>query len=196
MNFLKSKTWIAVLAAPVLLAGGISLAGNHGQSPMLAADGNDPSSGDLSKLSPQETIVRSKQMSAAMATTEGRVSALSRRAEGKKDMVMVNCVSDKLMQVRGYAAVGNSAAAAIEVAISRNDEGARAHNLDRQIIVYQKVLVIGTEAEGCVGEDVSYVGATRVEVDIDPNIPQTDPTIPDSPHPSADRPPEGECPAS
>lgn len=196
MNFLNSKTWIALLAAPVLLAGGISLAGNHGANPMLAADANDPSSGDLSKLSPQDTLVRSKQMTAVMATTEGRVSALAKRAEGKKDMVMVNCVSDKLMQVRGYTAVGNSAAAAIEVAVSRNDEGARAHNLDRQVIVYQKVLVIGTEAEGCVGEDVSFVGATRVEVEIDPNIPQTDPTVPGTPTPSADRPPEGECPSS
>jgi len=196
MNFLNSKTWIALLAAPVLLAGGISLAGNHAASPMLAADTNDPSSGDLSKISPQDALVRSKQMTAAMATTEGRVSALAKRAEGKKDMVMVNCVSDKLMQVRGYTAVGSSAAAGLEAAIARGDEGGRAHQLDRQVIVYQKVLVIGTEAEGCVGEDVSYVGATRVEVEIDPNIPQTDPTIPGTPVPSADRPPEGECPAS
>ena len=32
-------------------------------------------------------------------------------------------------------------------------------------IVNQNVQVLGGEAEACVGEDLSYVGATRVDVD-------------------------------
>ena len=34
-----------------------------------------------------------------------------------------------------------------------------------------------TEAENCIGEDVSYVGETKVEVDVDPSIPDV-PTEP------------------
>jgi hypothetical protein len=183
-----------VFAAPILLAGGMALAGIA--SPMLApqSGGPDPSAGDLSHLSPSETLSRSKQMSVQITNTEARVVALQKRAENKKDMVMVNCVSDKLVQLRGYVTLGNAAASAIETAIQRGDDGTRAHNLDRQVIIYQKVLVLGTEAEGCIGEDVSYVGATRVDVEIDPSIPVEDPTIPSTPVPTADRPPEGECP--
>ena len=32
-------------------------------------------------------------------------------------------------------------------------------------------MTLGTEAEQCIGEDVSYVGATRVDVEIDPEHP-------------------------
>jgi hypothetical protein len=191
MTLMKSKLWL-VVGAPVLLAGGLAVA-RGGATPMHA-EGSDPTVGDATKLSPQETLVRSKQMSAQMSVTEQRITALLKRAETKKDMVMVNCVSDKLVQLRGYVAVGSGAASAIESAVSRNDEAGRAHNYDRQTIVYQKVLVLGTEAEGCVGEDVSYVGATRVDVEIDPNIPQVDPTIPTIPPIVDYRPPEGECP--
>jgi hypothetical protein len=190
---MKSKLWV-VVSVPVLLAGGLAVA-RGGAMPMLA-EGSDPTVGDGAKLSPQETLVRSKEMSSKMSTIEQRVTGLLKRAESKKDMVMMNCVSDKLVQLRGYVAVGNGAANAIETAVQRNDNEARAHNLDRQVIVYQKVLVLGTEAEGCIGEDVSYVGATRVDVEIDPNIPQEDPTIPPIPPIVDYRPPEGECPGA
>ncbi|MDB4968030.1 MAG: hypothetical protein JWN44_3719, partial [Myxococcales bacterium] len=54
----------------------------------------------------------------------------------------------------------------------------------------QKVVTLGTEAEQCIGEDVSYVGATRVDVEIDPSIPPTDPTEPPLPDVQVQRPPE------
>ncbi len=193
MTFVRSKLWL-VVGAPVLLAGGLAVA--RGGAMPMHAEGSEPNIGDAAKLSPQDAIARSKQMTAQMATTENRVAALLKRAETKKDMVMVNCVSDKLVQLRGYIAVGNSAAGAVEAAVARGDEQGRLHNYDRETIVYQKVLVIGTEAEGCVGEDVNYVGATRVDVEIDPTIPQEDPTLPRVPVPVDYRPPEGECPGA
>ena len=54
------------------------------------------------------------------------------------------------------------------------------HEFTRITILYQKVVTLGTEAEQCIGEDVSYVGATRVDVEIDPSIPDdgSDPTRP------------------
>jgi len=193
MIFPKSKLWL--LAAPVVLGGGIALAGAGGHHVMYA-EGGDPTIGDTTKMTGPDSLVRSKQMSAQMTNTESRVAALLKRAESKKDMVMVNCVGDKLVQVRGYMLVGNNAAGAVEQAVQRGNDGERAHNLDREIIVYQKVLVLGTEAEGCIGEDVSYVGKTRVDVDIDPSIPEEDPTIPKIPPIVDYRPPEGECPAA
>ena len=54
----------------------------------------------------------------------------------------------------------------------------------------QKVTVLGAEAENCIGEDLSFVGATRVDVEVDPNIPQYDPTQPGSPFIDITRPPE------
>lgn len=176
MSVMKSKHWIAMAGGLVLLGGGISLAGGHGMA--LAPSQPAVEDVDPNKLSPEETLVRSKQMLLQMGATEARVANLQQRAASKKDMVQVNCTSDKLVQVRGYVVVGTQAAQAIEAAIARRDDGARVHNFGRQTIVHQKVLVLGTEAEGCAGEDVSYVGATKVDVDIDPSIPVEDPTVP------------------
>ena len=47
--------------------------------------------------------------------------------------------------------------------------------------------LLGTEAEQCIGEDASYVGATRVDVEIDPSIPPTDPTEPPLPVPDVQK---------
>jgi hypothetical protein len=49
---------------------------------------------------------------------------------------------------------------------------------------------LGAEAENCIGEDLSFVGATRVDVDVDPNIPQNDPTQPPAPGIDIERPAE------
>ena len=137
-NFWASKMKW-LLAAPLLFVGGFS----------IAEQATPPGMGKLQAV-------------------EQRVTALLKRAESKKDMVMINCVSDKLMQIRGYIAVGNAAlqSASAEYAQSRYK------------IVEEKVITLGTEAEGCIGEDVNYVGATRVDLEIDPGIPQDDPTIP------------------
>ncbi|MEO6954495.1 MAG: hypothetical protein ABI321_22040 [Polyangia bacterium] len=179
-----------VVAGGVLLSG-ISLAGVRSEKLAPGSSSGPLTAADAATLTPEETLSRAHQMQGQMAATEKRVVALQRRAETKRDMVMVNCTSDKLVQVRGYLAVGNQSVASIELAAQKHDDGARNHGFDRTNIVYQKVLVLGTEAEGCAGEDVSYVGETRVDVEVDPNIPVDDPTIPIAGvPPTATRPPE------
>ena len=74
--------------------------------------------------------------------------------------------------------------------MTRADEGERTHEFTRLTIVNQKVQVLGAEAENCIGEDLSFVGATRVDVEIDPNIPQYDPTQPPAPGIDIERPGE------
>jgi len=186
MSKMISNRWL-ILAGGLLLSG-VSLAGVHGyQAP------NEPVINDIdpSKIGPEESLTRSHEMASQMTKIEARIGGLRTRAEQKKDMVMLNCVADKLVQVRGYNAVGIQAAQAVELAVTKHDDGARSHNLERQNIVFQKVMVLGTEAEGCTGEDVSYTGETNVEVDVDPSIPAEDPTIPPAAvDPSPGRPPE------
>lgn len=186
---LISKRW-AVVAGGVLLSG-IAVAGVRTE--MLApSDSSAPiNDADPAKLTPEVTVTRAHEMKSRMVATEQRVVALQARAESKRDMVMINCTADKLVQVRGYLSVGTQSVTAVELAAQQNDDGARVHGFERTNIVYQKVLVLGTEAEGCVGEDVSYIGSTRVDVDVDPNIPVEDPTVPPAGIiPSGARPPE------
>ncbi|MCU1279936.1 MAG: hypothetical protein JWM53_3482 [bacterium] len=140
-------------------------------------------------LSSPETLTQSKDYYKKMQETQRRVTQLQAKAKKDKDMVKLNCVNDKLTQVQGHMKVTDQSMATLSVNIAKGDDTARQHEFTRLSILYQKVVTLGTEAEQCIGEDVSYVGATNVDVEIDPSIPPTDPTLPDLPVPDVQRPP-------
>jgi hypothetical protein len=141
-------------------------------------------------LTPQETVAQSKDYYKKMQETYRRIQQLQAKARKDKDMVKLNCVNDKVTQVKGHLTVSDQSMASLSVDIAKGDDQARQHEFTRMTILYQKIVTLGTEAEQCIGEDVSYVGATRVDVEIDPAIPPTDPTEPPLPVPDVQRPPE------
>jgi hypothetical protein len=141
-------------------------------------------------LSPQETQAQAKDYYKKMQETQRRVGQLQAKAKKDKDIVKLNCVNDKATQLKVHMTVTDQSMSSLSIDIAKSDDTARQHEFTRISILYQKVVTLGTEAEQCIGEDVSYVGATRVDVEIDPSIPPGDPTIPDLPVPIVDRPPE------
>jgi hypothetical protein len=141
-------------------------------------------------LSPQETQAQARDYYKKMQETQRRVTQLQAKAKKDKDMVKLNCVNDKLMQLQGHMTVTDQSMSSLTLDIAKNDDSARQHEFTRISILYQKVVVLGTEAEQCIGEDVSYVGATRVDVEVDPSIPPYDPTEPPLPGIDVTRPPE------
>ncbi|MDB4967921.1 MAG: hypothetical protein JWN44_3610, partial [Myxococcales bacterium] len=154
-----------------------------GATAAFAAVADDGSSAgiDFAKsitLTPAETLAQSKDYYKKMVDTQRRIQSLYTKAKKDKDVVKLNCVSDKLTQVKGHMTVADQSMTSLNLDIARNDDPARQHQFTRVTILYQKVVTLGTEAEQCIGEDVSYVGATRVDVEIDPSIPPTDPTEP------------------
>lgn len=141
-------------------------------------------------LTPQETLSQAKDYYKKMQETQRRVTLLQSKAKKDKDMVKLNCVNDKLTQLKGHMTVADQSMSSLGVQIANQNDTERQHEFTRMTILYQKVVTLGTEAEQCIGEDVSFVGATQVDVEIDPSIPPADPTIPDMPVPVVDRPPE------
>jgi hypothetical protein len=141
-------------------------------------------------LTPAEMTNQSKEYFKGMGEALKRIQSLQDQAKREKDIIRLNCVTDKLVQARVNINIAEQSMASLQEGISRNDEGAETHEFTRLTIVNQKVTVLGAEAENCIGEDLSFVGATRVDVEIDPNIPQYDPTQPGSPFIDIQRPPE------
>lgn len=141
-------------------------------------------------LSPQETLAQARDYYKKMSETERRVVQLQGKAKKDKDMVKLNCVNDKLTQLKGHMTVTNQSMVSLNADVAKGDDAARQHEFTRITILFQKVVTLGTEAEQCIGEDVSFVGATQVDVEIDPSIPPGDPTEPPLPVPDVQRPPE------
>jgi hypothetical protein len=141
-------------------------------------------------LTPGDMLTQSKDYFKGMGDVVKRIQSLQDQAKRAKDIIRLNCVTDKLVQARVNVNIGEQSMAALQESTMRSDAGESTHEFTRLTIVNQKVTVLGAEAENCIGEDLSFVGATRVDVEVDPNIPQYDPTQPGSPFIDITRPPE------
>jgi hypothetical protein len=141
-------------------------------------------------FTPEEMVNQSREYFANMNGVLKRVQVLQDQAKREKDIIRLNCVTDKVVQVRVNINIAEQSMASLQEAVTRADEGGRTHEFTRLTIINQKVLVLGAEAENCIGEDLSFVGATRVDVEVDPNIPQYDPTLPPAPGIDIERPGE------
>jgi hypothetical protein len=141
-------------------------------------------------LSAQEMVQQAKDYFKNMGDVVKRIQLLQDQSKKQKDIIRLNCVTDKLVQSRVNMSIGEQSMASLQESIARSDEGGRAHEFTRLTIVNQKVLVLGAEAENCIGEDLSFVGATRVDVEVDPNLPQVDVTTPGIPETVPERPEE------
>jgi len=134
-----------------------------------------------SNLTPQEMTKQANEYFKSMNETMKRISGLQEQSKRQKDIIRLNCVTDKLVQSKVNITIAEQSMAALQENISRADEGGRTHEFTRLTIVNQKVSVLGAEAENCIGEDLSFVGATRVDVEVDPNLPTIDVTSPGTP---------------
>jgi hypothetical protein len=182
-----------LLLATIFIGGSVFAQGPAPEAP--TAPGTPAGSADLSvkqrpTLTPAEMVNQSKDYFKGMGDVLKRIQTLQDQAKKQKDIIRLNCVTDKLVQARVNINIAEQSMATMQESIARNDEGAETHEFTRITIVNQKVTVLGAEAENCIGEDLSFVGATRVDVEVDPNIPQYDPTQPGSPFIDITRPPE------
>ena len=141
-------------------------------------------------LTAEEMVTQSREYAKNMGEVLKRIQVLQDQAKREKDIIRLNCVTDKVVQVRVNISIAEQSMASLQEAVTRADEGERTHEFTRLTIVNQKVLVLGAEAENCIGEDLSFVGATKVDVEIDPNIPVYDPTQPPGPGIDVERPGE------
>jgi hypothetical protein len=142
-----------------------------------------PAAGDIAVkqrpvLTAQDMLSQSKEYFKGMQDVVKRITELQGQSKRQKDIIRLNCVTDKLVQSRVNVTIAEQSMTALQESIGRADEGGRAHEFTRLTIINQKVLVLGAEAENCIGEDLSFVGATRVDVDVDPSLPQIDITSP------------------
>ena len=181
-----------LLLATIFIGGSVFAQAPAPESPAAPLPTNtaDLSVKQRPTLTPAEMVTQAQDYFKGMGDVIKRIGTLQDQAKREKDIIRLNCVTDKLVQARVNVNIAEQSMATMQESIARHDEGAETHEFTRITIVNQKVTVLGAEAENCIGEDLSFVGATRVDVEVDPNIPQYDPTQPGSPFVDITRPPE------
>lgn len=110
-------------------------------------------------------------------------------SRAEKDVVKLNCVNEKLTQVKGLLKVAEQADISLQEAIARRDESAEA-DFAKIGMAKGKVDQLRVEAEACVGQ-LAYVvdEKTQVEVEVPGDLPKGDPTERGPPPPAVVRPP-------
>jgi len=110
-------------------------------------------------------------------------------ARSENDIVKLNCVNEKLVQVKGLLKVAEQADIGLQEAVARKDEGAES-DFAKIGIARTKVDQMRVEAQECIGQ-LAYVvdEKTQVEVEVPKDLPTGDPTSWSAPPPVMVRPP-------
>lgn len=185
-------SWLAAAALGVgfLSSGAVAKAADEPEAPAAT-------SGDTSAVQEVDQI----EMVADAKKGERTGTALSRmrqiltrvidhlkNARAEKDIVKLNCVNDKLTNVKGLLRISEQADVTMQEAIARRDTESAEHEFTKVIIAQRKTEQLLAESEACVGELAVYAGDTEVEMEVedeeavvDPVYTDTDPTsrIPD-----------------
>jgi chromosome segregation ATPase len=134
-----------------------------------------------STITGAEMLDHGREYRRQMESIALQVQVQAEQAKAEKDVIRLNCLLDKLTQVKVNVNIMDQTLQALQDDISRNDESGELHEYTRITIVNQKAQVLRTEADACVGAETSYVGRTKLVVESPPGL---DATV-DQPAPAA-----------
>jgi len=127
-----------------------------------------------SQIAPTEMERVARETSEKADKDEKRVEQLKVEARKQKDVIKLNCINDKLLQIKQLLNILEDGLSKLSLAIAERDEGERYHRYTVIKISGEKIAGLRDEAEACVGEEVSYLGPLSVDV-AQPDVPD-DPT--------------------
>jgi len=165
--------WLFLLVAPMAMA---QTAGGEVPAPAPAVAAApapaplDPSAVQKSTISGDEMLSQGREYRQQIQATTMQVQVQSEQAKADKDVIRLNCLLDKLTQVKVNGNMMDQALQSLQERVSTRDEGAQLHEYTRITIINQKAQVLRNEADACVGSETSYVGRTKVMVESPPGL--------------------------
>jgi hypothetical protein len=135
-------------------------------------------------------LERSNKAIGAMREVLRDVLGKLEEARRARDVVKLNCVNEKLTQVKGLLRISEQADVALQEAIAKRETPLSEHEYTKVMIAQQKVTQLSTEAEKCIGQLAFQADENlSVEVEEPTNLPGGDPTRPRPPEEVTIRPP-------
>jgi hypothetical protein len=181
-----------------LAIGGVARAQSAGPTPAASpAALPDANSGEAlkfeqnEKLSDKDKLARSAATVTKMRETLKVVLQKLTEARESKDVVRLNCVNEKLTQIKGFIKIGEQADLALQEAVAKQDSGEADHEFTKVEVAGQHVAQLRADAEACIGQ-VAYEGTegqTHVDVTEPANLPSASINPPPPPPPSVVTPP-------
>ena len=171
-------------AAVLLLGMG---AGRAAQAPAKPAATSLERAADIPDA---EKLSRSRDSVSRMRSVLTEVLGRLEEARATKDVVKLNCVNEKLTQVKGLLRISEQSDVALQEAVAKKDTTAAEHEYSKVSIAKGKVEQLRGEAEQCIGQLAFRTDENlTVEVEVPSGLPTEDPTNPPAPQPPTSRSP-------
>ncbi|MBL8949509.1 MAG: hypothetical protein JNK82_01940 [Myxococcaceae bacterium] len=160
---------------------GVSLA--WAQAPEGGSSGAAASQADERDNPPNpEKIRRSAESLSKMRQALKDVLAKLEEARNSRDVVKLNCVNEKLTQVKGLLRISELADVAMQEAIAKKEDSSALHEYTKTSIATSKVTQLRAEAEQCLGQLAFRTDENlAIDVEVPEDLPKGDPTVPTTP---------------
>ncbi len=178
------------LLLPALLAAPLALAQTPPPQPRTPAAPLTVPEEKASEVPDGKKISRSAGYIGQMRGTLKLVLAKLEEARNTKDVVKLNCVNEKLTQVKGLLRISEQSDVALQEAVAKKDQTTADHEYTKVSIAQSKVEQLRGEAEQCIGQLAFRTDENlSVEMVVPTDLPGGDPTNPRTPSVTAISPP-------
>jgi hypothetical protein len=121
--------------------------------------------------SPSERLKSAQDIVAAIQQASQGVLRQLQVARAERDVVRVLCLNDKLNQVDVAVRSAEDRMLALRTAVERADGDRARHEYTVLDVLNDRVRVLVSESNQCVGEETGFIGEAEISVTIDPNLP-------------------------
>lgn len=177
---IKRSGWLVAA-----LAAGVAFGQPNGAPPPPAAPAEK-----VSDVPDPEKIKRSAEALTRMRNVLKDVLGKLEEARNTKDVVKLNCVNEKLTQIKGLLRISEQSDVGLQEAVAKKESSAAEHEYTKVMIARQKVDQLRAEAEECIGQLAFRTDENMtVEVEEPEGLPTSDPTKPPPTTEVVNRPP-------
>ena len=179
-----------LLLASTALAQAPASSGQAPAAPPSSAAAVGPLAEKASDVPDPEKLRRSADGLVRMRGVLKDVLGKLEEARASKDVVKLNCVNEKLTQIKGLLRISEQSDVALQEAVAKRETSSSEHEFTKVMIARQKVEQLRAEAEECIGQLAFRTDENlSVEVEIPDDLPKNDPTRPGRPPDIVTRPP-------
>ena len=147
------------------------------QAPDSKSRDDDPNE-NAENIAPAEKVRRSSDALAKMRQALKDVLSKLEEARNSRDVVKLNCVNEKLTQVKGLLRISEQADVTMQEALAKKEDATSNHEFTKVSIAQGRVGQLRAEAEQCIGQLAFRTDENlSVDVDVPADLPKGDPTV-------------------
>ncbi|MBW2526901.1 MAG: hypothetical protein JRI23_22140 [Deltaproteobacteria bacterium] len=146
------------------------------QVPAEGAAAREEAPAPAAPKSLEDQAAQADAYSVEMEGVRSRVRRELERARRERDVVKTLCLNDKLNQIDVALRSAGERKRAHELATKRGDRDLANHEFTILTVLHQRVMQLDSEANQCIGKEVSFIGETSVSSTLDGEMAPEDPS--------------------